>query len=124
MPLLHPNQRKSFTITKDTALYLAAKLAGVNGQPEKLRFQSTANRNWVAKLARQRYGVETKVFAAKDQLFNPAMTVEGGDIHNPYSDKHYMTLYCAELDYAAQQRVIHQTITVPRSYNRREDYIR
>ena len=60
-----------------------------------------------AKLARQRYGVETKVFAAKDQLFNPATDCRGWRYPQPlHGDKHYMTLYCAELDYAAQQRVI------------------
>jgi hypothetical protein len=100
MPLLHPSQRKSFTISKDTAVFLASQLA--NGK--KLRFQSLANRNWVAKIARTRYGADTKVFVAKDQLFDPANTVEGRDITpgNP----HYMNIYCAELSIVAQPQFI------------------
>jgi len=93
MGLLSPSQRKSFTINKDTATFLASKLA--NG--ETLRFQSSANRNWVAKIARTRYGVATKVRASKDQLFDPSRTVDGGDLRP--GNEHYMTLYVAERDY-------------------------
>jgi hypothetical protein len=98
MPLLHPSQRKSFTINKDTATFLASKLA--NG--ENLKFQSSANRNWVAKIARTRYGVATKVRVAKDVLIDPRYTVEGSDMPDRglANDKHYMTLYVAERDYA------------------------
>jgi hypothetical protein len=98
MPLLHPSQRKSFTINKDTATLLARRLA--NG--ENLKFQSSANRNWVAKIARTRYGVATKVRVSKDALIDPRHTVEGKDLPNLGigTDKHYMTLYVAERDYS------------------------
>jgi hypothetical protein len=130
MPLLHPSQRKSFTITKDTAVWLASQLA--NGR--KLRFQSYANRNWVAKIARTRYGVDTKSYVTKDQLFDPSSTVEGFDIEPGSS--HYMNLYCAEMVAISQPAFIKpepavtpttymngNIVRVP-TYNRREDYVR
>lgn len=124
MPLLHPSQRKSFTITKDTALYLASKLA----DGRKLTFQSSANRNWVAKLARTRYGVETEVYVSRNQLLDPRYTVEGQDMpdNGIYNEKHWMNVYCAE---ATQPAFIkpptqdYRTL-IARPYNRREDYVR
>ena len=123
MPLLHPNQRKSFTINKDTALYLASKLAA--GQD--LAFQSTANRNWVAKLARTRYGVNTQIFVKKDILFSPSQTVEGYDL--PNIGAHYMTVYVAKLDKSVAPQPLPTSPTtystyVPPMYHRREDLVR
>jgi hypothetical protein len=116
VPLLHPTQRKSFTIDKPTALYYAARLA--NG--ERLCFQSTANRNWVAKLARTRYGVKTKVFAVKDCLIDPRLTIEGKDLPYNGGNEHYMTFYVAERDYAVKLPIV----TTPTRRSWREDYVR
>lgn len=93
MPLL--NQRKqwnSFTISRAEATHLAHELAvGITGKT--LVFQSSANRNWVVKLARQMYGVNIDVYAEKDVLINPGNTVEGkGEF---WADSHYMTAYKA-----------------------------
>jgi len=66
-------ERKSFTINKAEATYLAGEVA----KGRKLRFQSVANRNWVAKIARNQYGVNTDVYVSKNQLLDPAYTIEG-----------------------------------------------
>ena len=74
------------------------------GKP--MRFQSYANRNWVAKIARTRYGVNTDSYVSKDQLFDPANTVEGFDL-NPGSE-FYMNLYCASLVEVAKPAPVSQ----------------
>jgi len=101
--LLAPNERKSFTIDKDTATYLAAKLA----RGESLKFQSVANRNWVAKIARTRFGALTSVFTSKDQLLDPRYTVEGRTApdRGMYNEKHWFnSLYHVKLDVPTQPR--------------------
>jgi hypothetical protein len=110
MPLLHPSQRKSFTINKDTCLTLARRLA--NG--ENLRFQSVANRNWVAKEARK-LGAVVDVRVSRDTLINPRYTVEGADLPDlgMGNDKQYMTLYVAERAYATVNPSIDRDYDTP-----------
>jgi hypothetical protein len=89
---------QKFTINEDQCLALAERLA----DGEDLRFQSVANRNWVAKKARTIFGVNIDVRVSKDQLFDPARTVEGSDLRKSdetYENRHYMTLYVAERAY-------------------------
>jgi hypothetical protein len=98
MPVLTPAERKTFTLTKEEAE--AAASACVNGA--RLTFQSLANRNWVAKIVRQKYRGygELSKYTHKNQLYDPRYTVEGSDIPdkgfaNDY--KHYFaSIYCLE----------------------------
>jgi len=96
MPVLTPDERKQFTLTQDEAENAARRVA--NG--DRLTFQSIFNRNQVAKIARQSYGVEVVRYTHRNQLYDPRYTVEGSDIPdrgfaNDY--KHFFaSIYCLE----------------------------
>jgi len=89
-------QSSPFTITREQAEQLA--LALVNGG--RLTFQVQANRNWVAKIARQKYGVTIYKSSIRGQQLDPRYTVEGSHmpdrgLANDY--RHYFpTLYKCE----------------------------
>jgi|SRR5262245_50403786 len=97
--LLNPTERKNFTISKLEAMDLAKKLA--YGQTTRLRFQSVANRNWVAKLARTKFGANVTVDTTHNQLLDPRYTVEARNMpNNPYqqNEKHWFnSVYKVEL---------------------------
>lgn len=110
--LLHPSQRKQFTITKGEATDLARKLA--YGDLPSLTFQSYANRNWVAKIARTQFGININSYKVSDQLLDPRYTVEGRNTPDRgiYNEKHWMTVYKAEV-----ARVPAPVIHKPRTFN-------
>lgn len=87
-----------FTITKEQAETLAESLRHGRGH---LLFTNMANRNWVAKIAKQR-GIATRKSSTRNQLLDPRYTVEGSDIPdkglgNDY--KHYhAVLYALDTD--------------------------
>lgn len=66
-----------FTITKEQAEGLAESLR--YGGRGSLLFTNMANRNWVAKIARQR-GIQVRKGSTRNQLLDPRYTVEGSHL--------------------------------------------
>ena len=84
-----------FTITKEHADRLVDSLT----HGGHLNFQNQANRNWVAKLARQR-GIKVTKSSIRNQLLDPRYTVENSSdpdlgFANDYKH-HFSVLYQLE----------------------------
>ena len=87
-----------FTLTAEEADMWALRAS----QGSRLTFSNLANRNWVAKIAKNKYRARLVKSSHRNQLYDPRYTVEGAGIPdrglaNDY--KHYhKALYILEPD--------------------------